>query len=184
MDSLLACYRVLYDKTYDYLFKQPSHSKVERIYPNKTYYDYFFNIINQYYFFFSNPTHIIDNIYLGSAFNAASYNTLTNLNIKKVINVTQEISPYFNQNLEYKTYKLYDNNLDNISNYLDDSYEYIMNTKDNILIHCYMGSSRSATIVIYYLMRKYDMTLEQAIKFVKEKRNIVNPTNKFIEELS
>jgi protein-tyrosine phosphatase len=46
-----------------------------------------------------------------------------------------------------------------------------------------MGSSRSATIVIYYLMKKYNMTLEESINFVKEKRNIVNLTNKFCEEL-
>jgi hypothetical protein len=183
MNSILACYRVFYDKTYDYFFKQPSYQKIERIYPINTYYDYFYNIINQYYYFFSNPTHIIDNIYLGSAFNSASYYTLKNLNIKKIINVTKEITPYFNENFEYKVYKLYDNNHDNISDYLEDSYEYINNTNDNILVHCYMGSSRSASIVIYYLMKKYDMTLEDSIKFVKEKRNIVNLTTKFKDEL-
>jgi hypothetical protein len=183
MDSILACYRVLYDKTYDYFFKQSTHPKIERIYPVNTYYDYFYNIINQYYFFFSSPTHIIDNIYLGSAFNAASYYTLINLQIKKIINVTQEITPYFNNDFEYKIYKLYDNNHDDISTYLEDSYTYINNTTDNVLVHCYMGSSRSATIVIYYLMKKYNMTLEESIKFVKEKRNIVNLTTKFKSEL-
>jgi hypothetical protein len=184
MNSLLACYRVFYDKTCDYFFKQSTFTKIERIFPIITYYDYFFNVINQYYFFFSSPTHIIDNIYLGSAFNAASYYTLINLNIKKIINVTQEISPYFNNDFEYKIYKLYDNNNDNISDYLEDSYNYITNTTDNILIHCYMGSSRSATIVIYYLMKKYNMTLDNSINFVKEKRNIINLTKKFKNELS
>jgi protein-tyrosine phosphatase len=186
MDSLYACYKVFLDKTYDYIFQQPKQAKkINRLYQPNTYYDYFYNIINQYTFFFSNPTHIIDNIYLGSAFNAASYSTLKSLNIKNIINVTQEITPYFEHYNEfnYKVYKLYDNNNDDINIYLDDSYEYINNISENILVHCYMGSSRSATIVIYYLMKKYNMTLEESINFVKEKRNIVNLTNKFCEEL-
>jgi protein-tyrosine phosphatase len=186
MDTLFACYKVIADKTYDYIFQQPKLSQpVNRIYKHNTYYDYFYNIINQYYFFFSSPTHIIDNIYLGSAFNAASYQTLKDLNIKHIINVTQEITPYFDnyEEFNYKIYKLYDNNQDDIEKYLDDSYNYIINNVDNILVHCYMGSSRSATIVIYYLMKKYSMTFEESINLVKEKRNIVNLTNKFREEL-
>jgi protein-tyrosine phosphatase len=186
MDTLYACYKVFLDKSYDYIFCQSHPIKpINRIYKYNTYYDYLYNIVNQYCFFFSNPTHIIDNIYLGSAFNAASYQTLKNLNIKHIINVTQEITPYFKQynDFDYKIYKLYDNNDDNINIYLDDSYNYIENCSNNILIHCYMGSSRSATIVIHYLMKKYNMTLEQSIIFVKEKRNIINLTEKFKEEL-
>jgi hypothetical protein len=185
MNSLFACYKVFADKTYDYIFQQPKITNpIQRIYKTNTYYEYIENIINQYYHFFSYPTHIIDNIYLGSAYNAASYYTLKNLNIKKIVNVTQEISQYYSDDFEYKTYKLYDNNNDNINKYLEDAYNYISNTKDNILVHCYMGSSRSATIVIYYLMEKYNMTLDQSIDFVKSKRNIVNLTTKFKNELS
>jgi hypothetical protein len=186
MYSLYACYKVFLDKTYDYLFHQPKiYKPIDRIYKYNTYYDYLYNVINQYSFFFSNPTHIIDNIYLGSAFNAASYYTLKSLNIKNIINVTQEITPYFAHynEFDYKIYKLYDNNNDDINIYLDDSYQYINNTSENVLVHCYMGSSRSATIVIYYLMKKYNMTLEESINLVKEKRNIVNLTNKLCEEL-
>lgn len=186
MDTLFACYKVVLDKTYDYLFQQPKSIKhIDRIYKYNSYYDYFYNILNQYYFFFSYPTHIIDNIYLGSAFNAASYQTLKYLNIKHIVNVTQEITPYFNTSDEftYKVYKLYDNNQDDIHLYLDDSYNYITNSADNILVHCYMGSSRSATIVIYYLMKKYNMNFEESINYVKEKRDIINLTNKFKEEL-
>lgn len=185
MNSLLACYKVFADKTYDYLFQQPKLiSPIERIYKPNSYYEYIGNIINQYSFFFSSPTHIIDNIYLGSAFNAASYYTLKELNIKKVVNVTQEISQYYADDFEYKTYKLYDNNLDDITNFLEDAYNYITMTDDNILVHCYMGSSRSATIVVYYLMKKYNMSLEESIEYVKTRRNIVNLTTKFKEELN
>ena len=37
---------------------------------------------------------------------------------------------------------------------------------DNILLHCAAGASRSATIVIAYLMWKNKMKFDDALKFV------------------
>jgi protein-tyrosine phosphatase len=47
-----------------------------------------------------------------------------------------------------------------------------------------MGASRSASIVIYYLMKKYNYSLNDAIVFCKNKRLLVNPTILFYDELS
>ena len=56
--------------------------------------------------------------------------------------------------------------------------------KNKVLVHCQVGMSRSATIVIGYLMRKFpDMTLNKAFRFVKSKRPIVNPNEGFIKQL-
>jgi len=49
-------------------------------------------IIKEYTNFFTEPSYIIDNIYLGSAFNAASYETLIKYNIKIIISTKN--SPY------------------------------------------------------------------------------------------
>ncbi|KAK2590028.1 hypothetical protein QQS21_012294 [Conoideocrella luteorostrata] len=40
----------------------------------------------------------------------------------------------------------------------------------NVLVHCREGISRSASIVIAYLMRKHNMSLDEALAGVKEKR--------------
>ena len=40
----------------------------------------------------------------------------------------------------------------------------------NILVHCYEGRERSATIVTAYIMKYHKMTPEKAIKLVVEKR--------------
>jgi protein-tyrosine phosphatase len=50
----------------------------------------------------------------------------------------------------------------------------------NALVHCQLGKSRSATIVIMYLMKHLGMTLREAFKYTKEKRYIVNPNLGFI----
>jgi len=144
-----------------------------------------YSLYEEYTTFFDSPTHIIDNIYLGSAFNAASYYKLVELDIKIVINVTKEISHYYPDDFVYINYNLYDNNADSISEYLEVAYKEIEKFKSkNILIHCYMGASRSATIVLYYLMKKYKMTHENAINFIKEKRHIVNPTFKLTKDVA
>jgi protein-tyrosine phosphatase len=145
--------------------------------------------LTQLEWFYGEPTHIIDNIYLGSAINASHYNTLKNRNIGLVINMTYEISNYFPNEIEYINYPLYDNNQQSIKQYLLDAYDKIIsfqiNNRDkNILIHCFMGASRSASVVIYYLMKKYNYTLNEAIQFAKNKRYLVNPTMLFYNELS
>lgn len=142
---------------------------------------------NQYSSFFSYPSLIIDNIYLGSAYNAASYNTLENLNITVIFNITREITNYYPNNFIYEKYDISDNNSDSIYNYLDDIYLKILhhqeNTPGNIFIHCYAGKSRSASIVIYYLIKKYNYTFDNAIDLLLEKRNIINPSFRLSKDI-
>jgi protein tyrosine/serine phosphatase len=144
--------------------------------------------IDQYHTFFSGPTHIIDNIYLGSAYNASNYDSMEQINIGFIINMTSEISNYHCDQIIYKKYPIYDNNSESIKPYLEKIYDQIisyqeLNNNKNIFIHCFMGASRSATVVAYYLMRKHKYTVDDAITFMKQKRNVVNPTMLFYEEL-
>lgn len=53
-----------------------------------------------------------------------------------------------------------------------------------ILVHCHMGISRSATVVIAYMMRYYGMTREVALRHVRTRRPIVNPNKGFYAQLS
>lgn len=50
-------------------------------------------------------------------------------------------------------------------------------------MHCAMGKSRSATIVIIYLMIAQKMTLRQAYDFVKEKRPVIVPNPSYVKHL-
>jgi len=213
INYLSAGSRVLYDKTCDYVsyytgyktyhsikddinnhndnldnynnLLQPSlyenEYQTERICPKSGYYETF-------KFMVSTPTHIVDNIYLGSAFNAASYQTLKNLNIKVIINATSEISEYYPNDFTYLRYSIYDNNKQSIKKYLEEAYNNILfyqkNNTGNILIHCFVGASRSASIVLYYLMKNKSYTFDEALNFLKERRPIVNPTFRLTKDLA
>jgi len=146
-------------------------------------------LLKEFTIFSKPPTHIIDNIYLGSAFNAASYYTLKELKIKTIFNITKEISNYFKDDFTYVRYNLYDNNKEHIRTYLKDAYKKIRKHQrkekdNNILIHCFMGASRSATIVIFYLMKRYNYTFDEAFAFIKSLRPIVNPTFRFAKDIA
>lgn len=51
-----------------------------------------------------------------------------------------------------------------------------------VLVHCFMGMSRSATIALAYLMIKKNMTAEEALKTVRRNRG-VRPNEGFLRQL-
>ena len=55
--------------------------------------------------------------------------------------------------------------------------------KQNVLIHCIQGVSRSISIVIAYIIFKLGYDYKKAELFVKQKRGIACPNNGFMVEL-
>ncbi|XP_040928340.2 dual specificity protein phosphatase 26-like isoform X1 [Betta splendens] len=51
-----------------------------------------------------------------------------------------------------------------------------------VLVHCHVGVSRSATLVLAYLMLKHQLTLVEAICAVKENRGVI-PNRGFLRQL-
>ena len=98
INSSIAPIKVIKDKTYEiiaryilvYIFgaNVEDSPEITRFYSRISTYE-------QLVSFFEPPTHIIDNIYLGNAYNAAYYYGLKKNNIKMIINVTKEISKYY-----------------------------------------------------------------------------------------
>nr|AAK35053.1 map kinase phosphatase-M A2 isoform [Mus musculus] len=70
--------------------------------------------------------------------------------------------------------------------WLDKSVDFIEKAKASngcVLIHCLAGISRSATIAIAYIMKRMDMSLDEAYRFVKEKRPTISPNFNFMGQL-
>ena len=45
----------------------------------------------------------------------------------------------------------------------------------NVFVHCYHGISRSACLVIVYLIAEYNFTYQEALEITQKCRGIVNP---------
>jgi protein-tyrosine phosphatase len=53
----------------------------------------------------------------------------------------------------------------------------------HVLVHCALGKSRSASIVIAYLMKYQKMTLREAYQYGKSRRPVVSPNPNYIRQL-
>ena len=138
----------------------------------------------KYKYFFSECNEIIPSLFLGSSFNAYNRDELKRKNITIILNITDEISNFYEDesNLIYYQFPIRDNNIDDISTILNESYnviEHHLSLGNKVLVHCYMGASRSASVVIHYLMGKYHMSYDQSLHIVKSRRPIVNLSEKF-----
>lgn len=132
-------------------------------------------------------SHIIENIYLGSLNGANSSELIDKYNIKAIVRILEPSIIYdlkSKTDTNYHFIPIYDHPSEEIKPYIQDFFNFMEDNKDkNILIHCMMGISRSATFTLLYLIKKYKMTLNEALDFVKIKRNIVNPNKGFIQQL-
>uniref|UniRef100_A0A6C0C9U7 Tyrosine specific protein phosphatases domain-containing protein n=1 Tax=viral metagenome TaxID=1070528 RepID=A0A6C0C9U7_9ZZZZ len=58
-----------------------------------------------------------------------------------------------------------------------------ISSRENILIHCMAGISRSVSLVTYYLMKKFGVGFDQTFNFIKSRREIADPNSSFKHQL-
>jgi protein-tyrosine phosphatase len=144
------------------------------------------------------PDHIDGKIYLGGYRCAMTRSVLTELNITRIIVCGTDLKQYFapvdeaavaneettsSSSLEYLQFALEDEYEQPITHCFEAAHEFISNSPGNILVHCHAGVSRSATIVLSYLMKYKSMAFEDARNFVKSKRRCICPNPGFTRQL-
>ncbi|CAH1994484.1 unnamed protein product [Acanthoscelides obtectus] len=132
------------------------------------------------------PTEIFDHVYLGSEWNASNYEELTKNGVGHILNVTREIDNFFPGTFDYLNVRVYDDERTDLLKHWDDTFKYITKAKSQgskVLVHCKMGVSRSASVVIAYAMKAYNWDFNTALKHVKEKRSCIKPNHSFLLQL-
>lgn len=130
-------------------------------------------------------------IFISNAECALDKSLLKKLNITGVINAAEgEVQSgyhyYQDIGIDYLGLALVDLPHENISLYFDKAANFIdqcLARKGKVLSHCAMGISRSATIVVAYLIKYCGMDTFEAISFLRQKRGIINPNPGFIKQL-
>lgn len=127
-------------------------------------------------------------LYLGSIYDVTNDDWLKNNNIKDVITVingfeTEDLTNSLTKNnIKHYVFDVADNSTQNLSLLFDTLFE-IIDKSPSVLVHCGMGISRSATVVLAYLMYSQKMYLDDAVKFVLKSRLCIFPNDGFIVQL-
>lgn len=133
---------------------------------------------------------VIPGLWLGNIKIAQNLHFFETNNIHCVLNCSKDI-PFFCDKCENIRISVDDNlkieEIDKLYEYFDKAADFInsklLNNK-NILVHCYAGKQRSASIIIVYLMKYCDLSLKNSIIVLKSKREIVfTPTINFKKSL-
>ncbi|XP_054008234.1 dual specificity protein phosphatase MPK-4 [Hylaeus anthracinus] len=133
---------------------------------------------------------IIPGLFLGNLTAATDVEWLKESKINYILTVDscplprkiQELLP----NLTIKYIQVTDMPREDLLTHFGDSYEFIdhaLESNNKILVHCYFGVSRSATLVVAYLMKKYGKSFSDTFDMVKEKRRFIGPNAGFLAQL-
>ncbi|KAL3505863.1 hypothetical protein ACH5RR_031245 [Cinchona calisaya] len=132
------------------------------------------------------PCKIEEGLYLGSLGAAHHKHALESLNITHILTVANSLPPAYPNEFVYKIVDIPDREDINVSQYFDECFEFIDEAKSKgggVLVHCFVGRSRSVTVVLAYLMKKNGMSLSQALEHVRSKRPVASPNSGFMSQL-
>lgn len=119
------------------------------------------------------PNEVVPNqIWLGNCNHAESKQIINGMGITHVLNITKEVDNFFeNEGVTYLKVPVRDYSHSIINVYFKLCYEFIEQySYGRILIHCVLGRSRSCSIMVMYLMKKYNLSYCRASEVLSEKR--------------
>ena len=123
-------------------------------------------------------------LYLGS-FDPNNVQALKEKGIKKVLSLVDGDASNFSykeHGFNQKIIDIMDYDSENIIQYFGECLNFIKGD-EKVFVHCAAGESRSATIVIAYLMWKKKITFDKAYNYVKQKRSRIYPNFGFRQQL-
>jgi protein-tyrosine phosphatase len=140
----------------------------------------------------ANPSKICDGLYLGCVDNAYNEKILTDLGITAILNLAKECDDksclpegelgekvkLLRSQIEILHIELVDSSSQEISDILVPCVEFISRIIEGggvVLVHCKMGISRAATIVMAYLMIKKKFNVQDALGHVRSVRPLAMP---------
>ena len=127
---------------------------------------------------------VMDHLYISDMYIAQDYNLMIDNKITHVLIASKNIFPPYLGHFSYLVLPIEDHPSFNIIPMIEIANNFIEKAvqSGNVLVHCMAGMSRSASIVIGYLIYK-GMTFSEAYKLMKIKHSITYPNAGFEDQL-
>ena len=135
----------------------------------------------------ANPHTNKGGLYLGDLMAAEDTATMNLLGINSVLTIISGfqidyiIDGFKTNNISHKLIKADDSINEDISVHFAPAVEWIHQglSKGNVFVHCFGGASRSASLVIGYLIWEKGWGYGEAVGWCKERRGVVKPNVRF-----
>merc|ERR1719461_922244 len=123
---------------------------------------------------------ILPNVFLGSEKAACNKDLLTRNKITNILCIGWELRKPHENFFEYLYYgNILDAAEQELIHLFEECHKFMENAlienRGKILVHCQLGVSRSATIIISYLMRLNNWRFQEAYEWAKFRRQYVDP---------
>lgn len=135
------------------------------------------------------PSRLEVDLYLGNMYNAQNERVVASLQITHIVNVapSRAKSAFRDKGVRYLEINIEDDDSADILSHLPAFTRFIAEARQapgsRVLVHCTMGMSRSASLVIGHYMQTRNWTLSEAYFYVKACRRIVSPNKSFLRQL-
>lgn len=137
--------------------------------------------------FFPQASEIIPGLFVADLYTATSPAVVKELEITHVVSVVQKPDWRYPRNIKHLCVPVEDRTDEDLLRYLDYTVPWIRDAlarkNGRVLVHCVWGMSRSASVVVAYLIAARSMSLDEALRIVRGRRRIARPNSGFMEQL-
>lgn len=137
----------------------------------------------------ANCDKILDNLYLGGVEATSDPQQLTSQGVRAICVCCREFeipSKKFVPGIEYYRVDVEDQSREPLEEFFEEATDFIYQwTSQNmpVLVHCRAGVSRSASVVLAYMIRYANYTLHDAFIYLRAARPVVTPNLGFMDKL-
>eukprot|EP00802_Teleaulax_amphioxeia_P022542 Tamp_23003.p1 GENE.Tamp_23003~~Tamp_23003.p1 ORF type:complete len:267 (+),score=60.92 Tamp_23003:25-801(+) len=127
-----------------------------------------------------------EGVFIGGVVVACREGPLKDAGITHILNVTPNEKDFFPKSFTYMRVPVNDTSSGRLDRYWDAAFKFMvdaMSSGGKVFVHCSAGVSRSASLVIYYMMRKHKLSLLEAYKKLRRARGCVAPNFTFWQQL-
>lgn len=134
------------------------------------------------------PQEVVDDgkLYIGSI-NSINEKVIMDLSITHIVSCVHWIQkPSYPTHVVIHHINVWDTQTTQINECFLSAIQFIENALNNggsVLVHCNAGRSRSASIILAYLMYRFNTSFEDALRHLKSRRSVVQPNPGFIRQL-
>eukprot|EP01097_Dermamoeba_algensis_P011527 TRINITY_DN8951_c0_g1_i1.p1 TRINITY_DN8951_c0_g1~~TRINITY_DN8951_c0_g1_i1.p1 ORF type:complete len:322 (-),score=82.49 TRINITY_DN8951_c0_g1_i1:78-1001(-) len=133
-----------------------------------------------------NLDQIIPRLFLSDYLAAQNKQLLDKNKIKFILVVGSNLKAHFPEDYNYHTIDVKDEVNEELMLHFPSAHQFIKEgiEKGGVLVHCSQGISRSASVVLSYVMKEEGLTYTEALEKVKAKREVICPNPGFQIQLS